>query len=247
MNTAGRFGQTVPGYEVPVLNEREVRAGAGILFALALIAFMNAWLAGDFRPTRIFVIAFLVDFTVRLAIGPRFAPSLILGRFAVRRQQPEWTGAPQKRFAWAIGWVLAAVMAYLIVLREVVGPVNMLVCLACLTLLFFETAFGICIGCAVYNTLYRGQARHCPGDVCVPADTPRGRTVDAGATVVLVLFVIFVFLLARHVFPAAEPAAATTPSAAAPADSNPSADCTPPAWAVSMGHAEKWKLHHGCR
>jgi hypothetical protein len=26
-----------------------------------------------------------------------------------------------------------------------------------------------------------------------------------------------------------------------------SGDCTPPDWAVAMGHAGKWKLHHNCK
>jgi hypothetical protein len=47
----------------------------------------------------VFVVAFLIDFTVRIFINPRYAPSLIVGQWMVRRQQPEWTGAPQKRFA----------------------------------------------------------------------------------------------------------------------------------------------------
>ncbi|MGB8241609.1 MAG: DUF4395 family protein, partial [Azonexus sp.] len=89
------FGDTVDGYEVPVLNEREVRAAAGILFFFALVSFMNSWLMGNFRLTRIFVIAFLIDFSIRIFISPRFAPSMILGRFAVRHQAPEWAGAPQ--------------------------------------------------------------------------------------------------------------------------------------------------------
>lgn len=98
-----RFGQPREGFDVPVLDEREVRAGAGILFLLALIAFMNSWLVGNFHYTRVFVVAFLVDFIIRVAINPKFAPTLILARLAVRRQTPEWTGAPQKRFAWGIG------------------------------------------------------------------------------------------------------------------------------------------------
>jgi len=35
MSKTIRFGETIPGYDVPVLNEREVRAAAGILFFLA--------------------------------------------------------------------------------------------------------------------------------------------------------------------------------------------------------------------
>jgi len=98
-----QFGEQVPGQPVPVLNERTVRAGAGLLFLFAMIAFMNAWLTGNFAPTRVFVVAFLIDFALRLFVSPRYAPSLIVGQWLVRRQQPEWTGAPQKRFAWGIG------------------------------------------------------------------------------------------------------------------------------------------------
>ena len=147
------FGEQVEGFAIPVLNEREVRAGAGILFLFAMVSFMNAWMLGDFQQTRIFVIAFLIDFTIRLFVSPRYAPSLVLGRFAVRNQLPEYVGAPQKRFAWAIGFALALAMLFLIVINNLIGPINLLVCAACLTLMFFESAFGICLGCKVYNAL----------------------------------------------------------------------------------------------
>ena len=45
----------MPEYGVPVLNERAVRAAAGILFFFAMVSFMNAWLTGNFAPTRVFV------------------------------------------------------------------------------------------------------------------------------------------------------------------------------------------------
>ncbi|OQX10608.1 MAG: hypothetical protein BWK73_19885 [Thiothrix lacustris] len=77
-----RFGDTIAGYEVPVLNEREVRAAAGILFFFAIVTFMNAFLMGNFYPTQVFIVAFLGDFTIRLFINPQFAPSMILGRLA---------------------------------------------------------------------------------------------------------------------------------------------------------------------
>ena len=54
------------GYSVPVLNERAVRAAAGIVFLIAILSFMNAWLIGNFQPTRVFVVAFLIDFTLRI-------------------------------------------------------------------------------------------------------------------------------------------------------------------------------------
>jgi hypothetical protein len=115
MNTIFGFGETVEGYDITVLNEREVRAAAGILFFFALVSFMNSWLLGNFHLTRIFVIAFLIDFAIRIFINPKFLPSMTLGRLAVRNQETEYVGAPQKRFAWAVGLALAVTMFYLIV------------------------------------------------------------------------------------------------------------------------------------
>jgi hypothetical protein len=242
MNKLLTFGEQINGYEIPVLNEREVRASAGILFFLALIAFMNAWLVGDFRFTRVFVVAFLIDFSIRLFINPKYAPSLVLGRLMVRRQQPEYVGAPQKRFAWAIGWTLALAMLFLVVINRVIGPVNLIICATCLLLMFFETAFGICLGCKIYNLFSRRQAQLCPGGVCETRTAlPVSRTQLA---VTLAFFVGMIFigqaLLSdpRDTVIQQEQAAPSEPA---------SSECTPPDWAVAMGHAEKWKLHHNCK
>ena len=236
------FGETIPGYDVRVLNEREVRAAAGILFFFALVSFLNSWLMGNFRLTQIFVIAFLIDFSIRIFINPRFSPSMILGRFAVRKQVPEWAGAPQKRFAWAIGWTLAVVMFYLIVLNNVIGPINLIVCATCLTLMFFESAFGICLACIIYNAFTRQQAQHCPGGVCEVFTRHETQKVGAGGTAIVVAFLAVIGFVGVRWFPPVEPVVAAVPAAA-------SADpkCTPPDWAVAMGHAEMWKLHNNCK
>jgi len=188
MNKITGFGETVTGYDVPVLNQREVRAAVGILFFFALASFMNAWLTGVFRLTRIFVVAFLIDFTMRIFVNPKYSPSMILGRFAVRRQAPEWGGAPQKRFAWAVGWGLAVIMLYLIVINNVIGPLNLIVCATCLTLMFFESAFGICLACNIYNTFSSQQAQHCPGGGCEVLTPHASQKVGVSGTVIVLAF-----------------------------------------------------------
>jgi hypothetical protein len=164
--TLFQFGERIPGYSVAVFNERAVRAAAGILFFFAMVTFMNAMLLGNFQPTRVFVVAFLIDFTLRIFVNPKFSPSLILGQWIVRKQEPEYVGAPQKRFAWAIGFILAMLMLYMIVIKGLIGPINMLVCGTCLLLLFFESAFGICIGCKLYDRFSKNKVELCPGNVC---------------------------------------------------------------------------------
>jgi hypothetical protein len=245
-----QFGERRPEYGVAVLNERAVRASAGILFFFAIVAFMNAWLVGNFQPTRVFVVTFLVDFTIRIFMNPLYAPSLIVGQWIVRRQQPEYVGAPQKRFAWAIGFVLALAMLYLVVLNNLMGPVNLIVCSICLLLLFCEAAFGICIGCKIYNAFNREKAQLCPGGVCeVPPGKQSGVTVLQ--VIIVALFAALVVAAAQWVYrtgskpPPSNPLASmASPSAATdPAEAE---RCKVPDFAKAMGHEEKWKLHNHC-
>ena len=245
------FGEQIDGFDVHVLNERAVRAGAGLLFFLAIIAFMNAWLMGNFRPTRVFVVAFLIDFTLRVFINPRYAPSLIVGQWMVRRQQPEWTGAPQKRFAWAIGFALALTMMYLVVLNNVIGPINLIVCVICLTFLFFETAFGICIGCKIYNQFNKEKAQLCPGGSCevLPAETSKVSLIQ---TAIVVLFLVVVGSVAQWIYRTGPQAVHQeqqlgTSAPAAAIDPAEAERCKVPDFAKAMGHEEKWKLHNNCK
>ena len=241
------FGQQLPGYDVPVLNERAVRASAGILFFLAIVSFMNAWLLGNFQPTRVFVVAFLIDFTVRIFINPRFAPSLIVSQWVVRKQQPEWVGAPQKRFAWAIGFALALTMLYMVVLNNVIGPINLIVCSICLLLLFFESAFGICLGCKIYNAFSRDQAQLCPGGVC-EAEPAQATGASPAQIAIVLLFAALLVGVAQWVYSSGTPAAQQTGAAAAtPIDPAEAQRCKVPDFAKAMGHEEKWKLHNHCQ
>ncbi len=32
--------------------------------------------------------------------------------------------------------------------------------------LFFESAFGICLGCLFYGWFYKEKAQYCPGEIC---------------------------------------------------------------------------------
>jgi len=250
-NTLFQFGESLPEYNVPVLNERAVRASAGILFFFAIVTFMNAWLMGNFQPTRVFVVAFLVDFSIRIFVNPRYAPSLIVGQWAVRRQVPEYVGAPQKRFAWAIGFVLALSMLYLMVLNSVIGPINMVVCGLCLLLLFFETAFGICIGCKVYNLLNKEQAQLCPGGVCtLPAD--QASPVRLVEVAIVVAFVVLIGAAAQWIHHTAPPLSfpmqhSAAAKSSAPVDPAEVERCKVPEFAKAMGHEEKWKQHNNCQ
>jgi len=166
------FGEKVESYDGLMFNEREVRAAAGIVFLFAFMAFMSGFLTGNNEPTKLMVSVFLFDFFIRIFINPKYAPSMVVGRWMVNNQKPEYTDAAPKKWAWSIGFILAATMFYLVVLNDIRGPINILTCALCLGLLFFEAVFGICAGCKIYNLVHRQKVKHCPGEVC---DLTRGR------------------------------------------------------------------------
>ena len=159
------YGENVPGYEVEMLNEREARAAAAILFVGAFLGLMNGIMLHTAVFSKYFITFFAIDFTMRIT-QPRYAPSLMLGRFFVQNQKPEYVGAEQKRFAWILGFVLAWPMFYYLVIDFQPNPLKVLVCLICMALLFFEAAFSICLGCKIFEWVKRKDPKYCPGGTC---------------------------------------------------------------------------------
>jgi hypothetical protein len=190
-----KFGEDVEGYNIPVLNEREIRAGAGILFVLMFISITQAGGMGNFTLLKYAISIFLTDILIRVLISPRFAPSLIIGRFIVRNQTPEYVGAQQKKFAWIIGIVLGLIMLVLQVIVNSFSPITGLICLICLIFLFFESAFGICIGCKVYSLIYKEKAQHCPGEVCDIKSRQEIQKTSKAQFLIVLGFVVYIYLL----------------------------------------------------
>jgi hypothetical protein len=198
MNGIVKFGENVEGYRIPVLNEREIRAAAGILFVLMFAAIAAAALQGSFVLLKYAIAIFLPDMLIRVLVNPRYAPTLILGRLIVRNQVPEYVGARQKKFAWIIGVALASVMFILVNVLNTYSPISGIICLLCLVFLFFETAFGICIGCKLYALVSREKPEYCPGEVCeVGARQEIQRTTPAQLLILLglVAYVVLVVVL----------------------------------------------------
>ena len=52
-----QFGETVEGYDIPVLNEREIRAAAGIFFLATFSSWLVCLIQENFVPVK-FVITF---------------------------------------------------------------------------------------------------------------------------------------------------------------------------------------------
>ena len=196
-----QFGERVPGYDIPVLNEREIRAAAGIMFLVIYTALMLIIFNNDFRMIKYVVTLFLLDFSIRVFINPKFAPSLIIGRLIVSNQVPEYVGAKQKQFAWIIGVILSASMFVLLIVMNATSVFAGIVCLLCLLFLFFESVFGICLACLVYRLVLGEKAQYCPGEVCeVKSRHPIQRTSGAQLAIVFA-FIGVIFLMVRFFSP----------------------------------------------
>jgi len=188
MNNIIQFGENVEGYNIRVLNEREIRASAGILFLATFISLMFIIFKNNFLPIKYVITMFLADFIIRVFINPKFSPTLIIGRLIVSNQVPEYVGARQKKFAWIIGVVLSATMFIFMVIVNSYSPVTGIICLICLVFLFFESAFGICLGCKFYPLFFKSKTQYCPGEVC----DARSKQ-DIQKTSIIQLLIVFTF------------------------------------------------------
>ncbi len=175
-STIFNSGEIVEGYEYPVLNERAIRASAGIMLLLAFIAFIYGFIIKQYivLPYLIGFLAF--SFFVAVFINPKFSPTVFISWLLVRKQSPLPIGAIQKRFAWSLGLGLSVSIFILSLFLQsdesYFDPVCML-CLICISLLFLETAFGICVGCQLYHLSVRlklipapKEKPNCMGDAC---------------------------------------------------------------------------------
>ncbi|MDP9230797.1 MAG: DUF4395 domain-containing protein [Bacteroidota bacterium] len=198
VNKVIKFGEDVEGYNIPVLNEREIRASAGILFVFMFISLMLILFKENFLMIKYFIIIFLTDLIIRVFVNPKFSPSLIIGRLIVSRQVPEYVGAAQKKFAWKIGIVLAGLMFFLLVVVNSYSIITGLTCLICLAFLFFESAFGICLGCLFYGLFYKKEAQYCAGEIC---DVAKKQDIQKTSWVqILIIFGFIVYVVLTILF-----------------------------------------------
>lgn len=160
------FGERVEGIDFNVFNERAIRASAGLLFLFGFTGWMIAATTGVYQPLRAFGMAFMIDMFLRLFVSTKWVPSLIIANWIVRPQRPEWVDAAPKKFAWGLGFVMVTSSCLAMGLFALTGPLPLILCAICISLLFAEAAFGICIGCEIARRFSKNKPRLCPGDVC---------------------------------------------------------------------------------
>ncbi|RZT62371.1 uncharacterized protein DUF4395 [Microcella alkaliphila] len=174
------IGQWVVGIDVPVVNERAVRASAGILFLAGFAAWQYSVITGDIRPLQAFGIAFALEMYLRLFVGTRWTPTLAIGTLLTRPQRPEWVEARSKQFAWMLGFGMALIGCFALGWLGLAPAIAQAICAFCLALLFAEAAFGYCLGCELARRFAREKPTLCSGDTCTYTPPKRGEQHQLG-------------------------------------------------------------------
>jgi hypothetical protein len=147
----------VGGKEVQagVVNENEVQAAAGITLVMGGVAFAYAYFTHLYIPLQAVASFFFVEFLIRVTAGFQYSPTGIVAHAMTRRQRPRWVSAKPKRFAWTLGLGIGFAMTIITNAALWRPYVPRTLCLICLTLMWMETAIGLCLGCQIYAMLVR--------------------------------------------------------------------------------------------
>jgi hypothetical protein len=137
-----------------VVNENEVRAAAGLTMVIGAIAFAYAYFAKQYVPLQVAASLFFAEFLTRVTAGLRYSPVGIVARAMTLGRAPDWVSAKPKRFAWTLGLMMALAMT-VITNSGIRGPLPRTMCLICLTLMWMESALGLCLGCKIHALMVR--------------------------------------------------------------------------------------------
>lgn len=181
------FGEKVDAFDYKVINERDARASAGIMFLLGMLSFFLVFVNRTLFWVELFSITFIIEFMVRTIINPKYAPYMLIGSLIVSNQEPDWVEAKPKQFAWVLGLILGISMTFFILL-DIVSLVRLGICSLCMVLLFVESVFGICLGCIVYKKL-NWKLYNCPGGIC---EITNKRKYEKRNYIIILLF-LFLF------------------------------------------------------
>lgn len=101
------FGEYIDGKPYKVLDERKMRASAGIMFLFGLFASINGFILSQYAIIPYIIGGLVLNFMIGLFINPKYSPSVVLASILVWKQSPLYIGAVQKKFAWSFGLAMS--------------------------------------------------------------------------------------------------------------------------------------------
>jgi Domain of unknown function (DUF4395) len=171
------FGADGTAGRAAVVNENEVRAAAGMMMVIGAVAFAYAYFAKQYVPLQVAASLFFAEFLIRITLGLPYSPVGVVARAMTFGRAPEWVSTKPKRFAWTLGLVMALAMT-IITNSGIRGPLPRTICVICLTLMWMESALGLCLGCKIYGVLLRRGWIGTDPDIEVCADRSCARSSE---------------------------------------------------------------------
>jgi hypothetical protein len=139
-------------------------------------------------------------------------------------------------------------MFFMVIVNDTRGPATMLICVTCILLLFFETSFGICLGCLIYNAFSKNKAQLCPGEVCEIKEKHAIQKINAAQLGVLLLVGVTLWAAMRALPSSAVGLPSASPQSESHSQTPAEAErCKVPVFAKAMGHEDMWKQHNNCQ
>jgi len=89
---------------------------------------------------------------------------------------------------------LAATMFFFFIIVNAFSPITGIICLICLVFLFFESAFGICLGCKFYPLFFKDKVQYCPGEICDTKQKQDIQKTSGSQFLILLAFIAFILL-----------------------------------------------------
>ena len=157
-----------------LINERAVRARAGLLFLFPVILLFirldhgnhdqlivdtinNTIIERTYDHTFAYSLIFFVMYEMLMAMFVKtshFSITSILGVMFTNKQTPIYQPMRPKIFAWLIGLVLA-ILCQISLYYTVMQSIAFYFLSACLLFMWLESVCGICVGCKIYNIFVR--------------------------------------------------------------------------------------------
>jgi len=155
------YGVIIPNLQIQgrpapygVVNEREVRAVAGLMFAIGISTLWFVVIGGYYNLLYFIVPLFFLEFLLKVLLGPNLSIFRPLILPLLKKQKPEYVGAIQKRFAWSVGLLMAGAMMVLVSFG-ITGVAPLTICGICLFFMWLESSLGVCAGCNMYSFLLK--------------------------------------------------------------------------------------------
>lgn len=170
------FGEYIEEKSFRVLDERVMRGSAALIILTGAIGFVSGFILHKYEVLMYLTAFTALNFGLGVLINPKYSPTIIIARFLVRKQTPLYVGAVQKHFAWSLGFAMSTAIFIFSILLTLNGThyyTAMTLCIVCLSLIFLEMGFGICIGCKLYFFFRKigwipqpKENPNCAGDSC---------------------------------------------------------------------------------